>query len=154
MAKVPLIPNDYGAIPGKPAFKIGWLGAMDLTSTPIVPPTGGTVKFNVGSHFNPSTMKFTCPVAGTYLMGCSYLRNSGTNAVVRANFYKDNVNQNQQLRGSEAFTGYNYTAGQWWVIIAEAGSVLELRISSDTATSLYSDGGNADYNWISGFLVG
>jgi hypothetical protein len=127
---------------------------MSLTGTAALPPTGGTVKINVGSYFNPSTMRFTCPVAGVYIIGGAYLRQSGNNIVVRMNAYKNGVSEGQQLRSTEGYTGYNYTAGQWWIINANAGDLLDVRIWSDAPTTLYADTGGGEYNWISGYLLG
>jgi hypothetical protein len=154
MAKVPLIQSSYPVFPERPSFFIGWPGAMSLTGTAALPPTGGSVKFNNGSHFNTSTMRFTCPVAGLYLIGASYLRQNASNAVVRMNAFKNGTGENQQLRSTEAYTGFNYTAGQWWLIKANVGDLLDVRISADSATSLYADGGNGEYNWICGYLIG
>jgi hypothetical protein len=126
---------------------------MSVSGVATVPPNGGSVAFNVGSHFNTSTMRFTCPVAGLYCFGYSYLRNPSA-IVVRANIYKNGVNQNQQLRTTEGFSGFNYTAGQWSIGYGNVGDYFELKISADSATTLYSDGGNREYNWFCGYLIG
>lgn len=165
MANVALIQNKSEIIedlnvkgnilaPNRPAFLLGWPGTMSLTTTPIVPPTGGTVKFNNGNHFNTSTMRFVCPVAGLYSLGFSYLRQSGNSVVVRGNFYKNGAVLPQQLRSAEGYIGFNYTAGQWYIEYANAGDYFELKISADDPTSLYSDGGGLSYNWLCGYLIG
>lgn len=154
MANVSLITSGPPSTPNRPAFFVGWPGSMSLTTTPALPPTGGTVKFNIGSYFNTSTMRFTCPIAGMYFIGSSYLRQASSAVVVRANAYKNGSPEPAQLRTTEAFTGYNYTAGQWWLIQANAGDLLDIRIWSDSPTSLYTDTGNGEYNWICGYLLG
>jgi len=57
--------------------------------------SGGTIRYNTGSHYNSTTGVFTCPIAGRYLVYCAVLANSGTgrlegqvhlNGVLQANF--------------------------------------------------------------------
>lgn len=145
--------NGYIIQPNRPAFLLGWPGNMSVSGVATVPPTGGSVAFNVGSHFNTSTMRFTCPVAGLYCFGYSYLRNPSI-IVVRANIFKNGVNQNQQLRTPEGFNGYNYTAGQWSIVYGNVGDYFELKIYADSSTTLYADGGGREYNWFCGYLIG
>lgn len=139
--------------PNRPAFLVGWNGSISVSPTPIVIPLNGTVTFNRGNHLNTSTNRFVCPIEGLYMFGFSYLRNPSA-IVVRANLYKNGSVLNQQLRTPEGFTGYNYTAGQWYIAYGNVSDYFELRISADQATTLYNDGGGLSYNWFCGYLVG
>jgi hypothetical protein len=145
--------NGYIIQPNRPAFLLGWPGAMSLTTTAVVPPTGGSVEFNTGGYFNTSTMRFTCPVAGLYSFGFSYLRIESA-IIVRGNIYKNGTSLNQQLRSTAGFSGYNYTAGQWYITYGNVGDYFELKISADSPTTLYSDSGSRQYNWLCGYLIG
>lgn len=139
--------------PNRPAFLLGWPGNMSLTPTAVVPPLGGAIRYNIGNYFNTSTMRFTCPYTGLYMIGLSFLRNN--NAIVcRGNVFKNGIELGQQLRTTEGYAGYNHSAGQWTVVSAIANDYIEVRISADSATTLYSDSGNLGYNWICGYFIG
>ena len=70
---------------------------MSLTSTISELTLFTTVSINQGSHYNNSTCRFTCPVAGIYEFGMNFIAGN-YNEVYRFHFYKNGVAQNPQLR--------------------------------------------------------
>lgn len=139
--------------PNRPAFLVGWNGSVSVSPTPKIIPLNGVVKLNRGEHLKTDQNRFICPIEGLYMFGFSYLRTPST-VVVRGNIYKDGINLQQQLRTAEGYSGYNYTAGQWYIVYAQANEYIDLRISADSNTTLYNDGGGLAYNWFCGYLVG
>ena len=94
--------------PYQPAFLIGFPG-FNTTSTAVIVASGGTLLYNIGSHLNTSTMRFTCPVAGMYLFCASFLKASSA-ICFRGNFYKNGSAYGAQMRFTEGFNGYNDVA--------------------------------------------
>ena len=71
--------------PYQPAFKQAW-GSLNAGSSRILSTNSGlTAKtdrdvFNTGNHFSAATGRFTAPVAGTFLLGFSFMRNGANGA--------------------------------------------------------------------------
>tara|TARA_Y100001973_G_C4990816_1_gene228829 strand:+ start:70 stop:570 length:501 start_codon:yes stop_codon:yes gene_type:complete len=68
--------------PTKPAFMARGNNNAYVQTTPIPFPS---VDFNIGSHYNNSTYKFTCPVDGVYMFGANvyYRCDAGELALIR-----------------------------------------------------------------------
>jgi hypothetical protein len=83
-------------IPGQPGFKIAW-GSRDFTGGDgriLGTNQGDTIasgrdSFNQGNHFNTATGRFTCPVAGMYTFGISFMRNATNGAYLDVRIYKN-----------------------------------------------------------------
>jgi len=82
--------------PLTPAFKQGVDNRNATGSDRIISGNAGDTfsyqardNHNVGSHWNSTTGRFTCPVAGTYMFYCSLMRN-GNNGTVLENRIKKN----------------------------------------------------------------
>lgn len=137
----------------RPMFYVGFNGVATGPTTTIIP-TGGTVQYNVGNHFNTSTMRFLVPVAGTYIFVGSYLK-SASAICHRANVYKNGGVTSTQMRATEGFTGYNDSASLVTIVQCAVGDLIDFRLSSDSAGSVYTDGGSGySYNHFSGVFLG
>lgn len=145
--------SGYYISPNRPAFLVGWNGSVAVSPTPKIIPLNGVVKLNRGAHLKTDQNRFICPIEGLYMFGFSYLRTPSA-VVVRGNIYKNGINLQQQLRTTEGYSGFNYTAGQWYIVYAQANEYIDLRISADSNTTLYNDGGGLAYNWFCGYLIG
>ena len=82
--------------PYQPAFKTGVVSRNATGSDRVLSTTNGDTfnhqtrdSHNVGSHWNSTTGRFTCPVAGTYMFYCSLMRH-GSNGTVLENRIKKN----------------------------------------------------------------
>lgn len=90
--------------PYQPAFDAyGTVGNESFTSERPIPLNSTT--FNVGSHYNTSTYRFTAPVAGIYFFRAHVYKQSSGNAS-RLRFYKNgsDVRIYQYISASDVFT--------------------------------------------------
>lgn len=147
--------SGYGQVtlPNQPAWLCGWNGSMATTTTLTIPTGWVTPVFNVGGYFNTATGLFTSPVAGRYYVFGSFLRTSGV-VVCRGNFYVNNTTQGGQYRTTEGFTGYNNSCSHSAIVSVSAGDTISFRISSDSAFTIYNDGGGLNYNYFGGYFLG
>jgi len=53
-------------------------GTMSGTTTPTKIASGYTPTINVGNHWSTTNYRFTCPVAGIYMVTISYMRNTSS----------------------------------------------------------------------------
>jgi len=137
--------------PGIPRFLAKFVGFN--TTTTYVSPTYNSVFYNVGGHFNSSNGLFTCPYPGSYLFMASFLRNS-TSVVFRGNYYLNGSRYGLgEYRTTEGFAGYNESSSLVGIIEADVGDYVEWRISSDSASSIYSSSNN-HYNYFNGIFLG
>ena len=81
---------------GTSALSIDTIGRVTAPATPMFAAKGASANytlvnggevpfsnafFNIGSHFNTSNYRFTCPVTGTYIFTVSLFTNGGTGRI-------------------------------------------------------------------------
>ena len=110
--------------------------------------------FNNGSHYNNSTGKFTCPVAGKYMFGFSISRNqsySGANQLIY-------IAINNQT-GSGSHVGSNASASQQYDQI-QVHLIYDMQANDYASATYYSASGSfttlgsSPRNYFYGFLIG
>ena len=138
--------------PYQPAFKQGWDSMNAGSSRTLATNSSGISAltdrdvFNIGSHFNVANGRFTAPVAGTYVLGFSFMRN-GTNG--------SNIDARIKKNGSLMYARYyvsTYTSTYevstlTTISNCSAGDYFTVELA--TNMSLYSDD---SYSF--GYLVG
>ena len=83
----------------------------------------------------------------------SFLRNSNS-VCFRGNYYFNGSRFNLgEYRTTEGFAGYNESSSFVGIIEADVGDYVEWRISSDSASSIYSST-NDYYNYFNGIYLG
>ena len=130
----------------------GGTDGMTLTTTISELTLFTIVSINRGNHYNNSTCRFTCPVAGIYEFGMNFIAGN-YNDVYRFHFYKNGVAQNPQLRMDTSDTTNND--------YETAFVSVYLDCAKDDYVSIYgkSDGGNdkfsnLSYDYFQGRLIG
>lgn len=110
--------------------------------------TMANIKYNIGSHYDNSTGKFTAPLDGYYGMYCHMLQNSpGT--YVLWNFFKNGSNYTSAWRQNYEPTGtYTDTVGSV-VMQMSAGDTAHVELHP-SYNSLYPNG----YCDMGGYLLG
>ena len=107
-----------------------------------------TIKYNIGSHYNNTNGKFTCPVAGKYLATASFLTNT-TNNFTLYNFY---LNTSAYTNGWHQVYSYTQASGHCitssMVISASANDTIELQFNSSYNTPYTSGYGYMSINLI------
>ena len=125
---------------------------MTLTNSMVELTLYTNISINRGNHYNNSTCRFTCPVAGIYEFGMNFIAGDA-NDVYRFHFYKNGVAQNPQLRiDTSDSTNNDYET---------AFISVYLDCAKDDYVSIYgmSDGGsdkfsNLSYDYFQGRLIG
>ena len=125
---------------------------MTLTNSMVELTLYTNISINRGNHYNNSTCRFTCPVAGIYEFGMNFIAGDA-NDVYRFHFYKNGVAQNPQLRiDTTDSTNNDYET---------AFISVYLDCAKDDYVSIYgmSDGGsdkfsNLSYDYFQGRLIG
>ena len=109
-----------------------------------------TVVYNIGSHFNTSTYRFTAPVTGKYLMAVGLIHNQG-NPTGRIMFYlngnADGGNMKWGINGSNSAGGGSHTATA--IIYMSANDYVDVRSQSGNINN-YQDNHSS---W-TGMLIG
>ena len=125
---------------------------MTLTNSMVELTLYTNISINRGNHYNNSTCRFTCPVAGIYEFVMNFIAGDA-NDVYRFHFYKNGVAQNPQLRiDTTDSTNNDYET---------AFISVYLDCAKDDYVSIYgmSDGGsdkfsNLSYDYFQGRLIG
>lgn len=125
---------------------------MTLTNSMVELTLYTNISINRGNHYDNSTCRFTCPVAGIYEFGMNFIAGDA-NDVYRFHFYKNGVAQNPQLRiDTTDSTNNDYET---------AFISVYLDCAKDDYVSIYgmSDGGsdkfsNLSYDYFQGRLIG
>lgn len=125
---------------------------MSLSSTMTELTLFTTVSLNQGNHYNSSTCRFTCPVAGIYEFGMNFIAGNA-NEIYRFMFYKNGVAQNPQLRlDASDTTNADYETGfisMYYSCIK--GDEWSIYGKSDGGNDKFS---NLTYDYFQGRLIG
>lgn len=121
---------------------------VDFGGSGYVSVSAGIVAFNnivqnQGNHYNTSTYKFTCPVAGVYRVSAKFIT-AGNVDLGHINLYKNNV------RVFKSYTVYRGWSGDF-TIHCSANDILHL--DTDSA-SVWQATGIDRYSWGSYYLLG
>jgi len=125
---------------------------MSLTTTLSELTLFTIVSINQGNHYNNSTCRFTCPVAGIYEFGMNMIAGNA-NDVYRFHFYKNGVAQNPQLRlDTTDTTNLDYeTAFASVYLDCAKGDYVSVYGMSDAGSDKFS---NLSYDYFQGRLIG
>jgi hypothetical protein len=112
--------------------------------------------YNIGSHYNTSNNRFTCPVAGTYIFAAVIAHDSagGLNGSVYFSFYVNGVNKRDICEGLGAHAAH---MEQHAVFIIELGKndYVDVRSRSNSAINFTNGNHGAYYrNCFQGALLG
>ena len=110
----------------------GWNGNQTSTIYPFNTVYGG----NIGSHFNTSTHKFTCPVAGYYEIIISALAGNGSG---HGTLY---AAVNDVTQAGHAHQNYNGTANGWHNVVTTAIYSLS---ANDTLSAYFINSGTHNF---------
>ena len=155
---MPRIQSQFGQLlyPDLPVFVAlsngGGTNAMALSSTMAEITMFTVVSINQGNHYNNSTCRFTCPVAGIYEFGMNFIAGNA-NDVYRFHFYKNGVAQNPQLRlDTSDSTNLDYETAFISVYLDCAkGDYVSIYGKSDGGSDKFS---NLSYDYFQGRLIG
>ena len=130
----------------------GGTDGMTLTTTISELTLFTVVSINQGNHYNSSTCRFTCPVAGIYEFGMNFIAGNA-NDVYRFHFYKNGVAQNPQLRmDTSDTTNLDYeTAFVSIYLQCVKGDYVSVYGKSDGGSDKFS---NLSYDYFQGRLIG
>jgi hypothetical protein len=153
--------NNSGqtTIPFQPSFRAGRNSNYNPgANTDIVfNDTGGTYHHNTGGHYNTSNGRFTCPVAGRYLISFQVIwqsLGSGTDMADCAYIY---VNGNLAMYSFRRAHYVVNTTGNGGYYVDFGTCILSLN-ASDFVTIRnqfnYTVHGNTYYSWFAGYLLG
>jgi hypothetical protein len=134
-------------LPYQPAFYVK-SGATPTAANIIIP--GGTVIFNIGSHYNAGNGRFTAPVAGVYHFLYHQLAPNANTGRFDVEFL---------INGAEYLTSlyiYEKTVASWRTLMCE--SIMYLQ-ASDYVNAYYRTGpaalySDSNYGSFSGYMVG
>lgn len=134
-------------MPYQPAF-----GVYKTASTT----SGGTVTHNgswanVGSHYNSSNGRFTCPVSGTYYFYCTGLTQPSGN-VSRMSIFVNGSTQASQSRNENLSGDYLHIVTLGVMTLSANDYVTMYYANDDGSTTLYSD--TSPYITFGGYLIG
>jgi len=112
-----------------------------------------TATYNLGSHYNTSNGKFTCPVAGLYLFNFKCLFNT-PDSDSHANLHINGSNYSGTQGAAFAYGNIGGSAGHY---LHNGGSDVVSLSASDAVTIYYTDAGtdlHHSYTTFSGCLIG
>ena len=132
-------------IPSFKAYKAS-AGNVTYSASASISADFDTLDFNVGSHFNTSTGKFTVPIAGLYMFGFDLFNNTSVTASKRVNL---------RLSSGEQFGGQGQAvkSNDFVLSVIEempVGETVEIITAYDD-TIIY-HGQNHSYFW--GYFIG
>jgi C1q domain len=139
--------------PSQPAFHAFGLNTVTNSSNIVFP----SVVFNIGSHYNTSTGRFTAPVSGIYMFGWTSIGNN-INDVYRWRFSRNGSTVGDlHLRQDTSATGGEYATNGMFTIPWQlnAGDFVNIFYISDSGTLPYGSGSTTDaYPRFWGYLLG
>ena len=155
---MPRIQSQFGQLlyPDLPVFVAlsngGGTNAMALSTSMAEITMFTVVSINQGNHYNNSTCRFTCPVAGIYEFGMNFIAGNA-NDVYRFHFHKNGVAQNPQLRlDTSDSTNLDYETAFISVYLDCAkGDYVSIYGKSDGGSDKFS---NLSYDYFQGRLIG
>ena len=129
--------------PNQPAFHIQGTGPAHSAGqeTAIYYVSTPTIKFNVGNHgvggtSSSTSGKFTCPVAGMYLVCCTWYRgNSGSPTAYMGTIVKKNGSSFYSYWYNNAANYGDASVGQTGIIQCAANDVLQQYVYGNSADS-------------------
>ena len=140
--------------PYQPFFHAKGLNTLAGTGTDVIYPT---VLYNIGSHYNVSTGRFTAPIFGYYMFGWTAIGNNN-NDVHRWRFRINGSNlADVHLRQDTTATGSEYATNGTFVFPypLNAGDYVNIWYQSDGNTTPYGNGSASDdYIRFWGYLLG
>ena len=112
------------------------------------------INFNIGSHFNSSSSRFTAPVAGRYLMygGMATNGSSASSLYMSFEFY---ISGTRKADGWNAKPGGYHKETTWRIFNLAANDYVEPGYENHSALSILSQGStNNNYVYFGGYFLG
>ena len=128
--------------PNQPAFHIQGTGVAHTggQETAVVYASTPTIKFNIGNHgvggTGSNSGRFTCPVAGMYLVCCTWYRgNSGSPSAYLGTIVKKNGTSYYSYWYNNASSYGDASVGQTGIIQCAANDVLQQYVYGNSSDS-------------------
>ena len=115
-----------------------------------------STSYNIGSHYNTSNNRFTCPIAGTYIFAAVIAHDSagGLNGSVYFSFYVNGVNKRDICEGLGAHAAHMEQHGVFIIELGK-GDYVDVRSRSNSAINFTNGHHGAYYrNCFQGALLG
>jgi hypothetical protein len=140
-------------MPYQPAFKQGVSNRTATGTDRVISGNNGDSfnfqtrdSHNVGSHWNSTTGRFTCPVAGTYIFYCSLMRN-GNNGTLLENRIKKNGGLMYARAYADGYTAAYQQSMLVTTTVCAVGDYIEFFVQG--TVSIYQDD-----SYIGGYFLG
>jgi len=148
--------NGY-ALSDNPAF-YAWdnVSSYTLSSSDDYTVHFDSTTYNIGSHYNTSNNRFTCPVAGTYIFAAVIAHDTAgaLNGSVYFSFYVNGVNKRDICEGLGAHTAHMEQHAVYITQLAK-GDHVDVRSRSNSAINFVNGDHGAYYrNCFQGALLG
>jgi hypothetical protein len=145
------------ALSDNPAF-YAWdnVGSYVLSSSDDYTVHFDSTTYNIGSHYNTSNNRFTCPVAGTYIFAAVIAHDSagGLNGSVYFSFFVNGVNKRDICEGLGAHASH-FEQHAVYIVELGKGDYVDVRSRSNSAITFVNGHHGAYYrNCFQGALLG
>jgi hypothetical protein len=145
------------ALSDNPAF-YAWdnVGSYVLSSSDDYTVHFDSTTYNIGSHYNTSNNRFTCPVAGTYIFAAVIAHDSagGLNGSVYFSFFVNGVNKRDICEGLGAHASH-FEQHAVYIVELGKGDLVDVRSRSNSAITFVNGNHGAYYrNCFQGALLG
>ena len=128
--------DGYVTKPNQPMFAAHGSGDAIAAATPL---PFDSIVYNIGSHYNNSTHKFTCPVAGYYYVTCHVVPTGFSNSNQNVELYVQNTAGSRFFLDRKvkttAYASNNFSVGGSRILYAAANDTFCVEFNSISGSS-------------------